>query len=154
MKPIRVLFICHGNICRSPMAEYLMAELVRKAGLSDRVTVASAAVSDEEEGNDMNYPARLELEKRGIPAPRRAARRMTAADGENYDLLIGMDRGNLSAMERIAPKAKEKMSMLLSHCGERSSVADPWYTHNYDEAYRDIERGCLGLMKEIEGELL
>ncbi len=151
---LSILFICHGNICRSPMAEYLMAELVRRAGLSECVSVASAAVSDEEEGNDMNYPARLELSKRGIPAPRRSARQLTAADGERYDLLIGMDRGNLARMERLAPAAVGKMSLLLSHCGENSSVADPWYTHNYDEAYRDIERGCLGLLNEIKGELL
>ena len=150
----RILFICHGNICRSPMAEYVMAELLRRAGLDGRVEAASAAVSDEEIGNDMNYPARLELTKRHIPAPKRAARQLTARDGEEYDLLIGMDRGNLSRMERICPGAADKMSLLLSHCGENSSVADPWYTHNYDEAYRDIERGCLGLLEEIKGELL
>ena len=151
---IKILFVCHGNICRSPMAEYLFADMLRKAGLDDRVSAASAAVSDEEEGNDMNYPARLELTRRGIPAPPRAARQMTAEDGERFDRLICMDRGNLSRMERIAPRAKEKMSMLLSHCGENGSVADPWYTHNYGEAFRDIERGCLGLLEEIKGELL
>ena len=149
-----ILFICHGNICRSPMAEYLMTELLRREGLDTRVAVASAAVSDEESGNDMSYPARLELEKRGIPAPTRAARQLTAQDGERFDLLIGMDRANLSRMERICPSAAHKMSLLLTHCGENSSVADPWYTHNYAEAYRDIERGCLGLLEELKGELL
>ena len=151
---LHILFICHGNICRSPMAEYVMAELLRRAGLDERVTVSSAAVSDEEVGNDMSYPARLELTKRHIPAPTRAARQLTARDGEDYDLLIGMDRSNLVYMQRICPQAKAKMSLLLTHCGENSSVADPWYTHNYAEAYRDIERGCLGLLEELKGELL
>ena len=151
---LHILFICHGNICRSPMAEYLMAELLRRAGLDERVTVSSAAVSDEEVGNDMSFPARLELTKRHIPAPTRAARQLTARDGEDYDLLIGMDRANLVYMQHICPDAKTKMSLLLSHCGEPGSVADPWYTHNYAEAYRDIERGCLGLLEELKGELL
>ena len=147
---LHILFICHGNICRSPMAEYLMAELLRREGLDACVAVASAAVSDEESGNDMSYPARLELEKRRIPAPKRAARQLIAADGERFDLLIGMDRGNLAHMQRICPDAKAKMSLLLSHCGEVGSVADPWYTHNYAEAFSDIRRGCLGLLKEIK----
>ena len=147
---LHILFICHGNICRSPMAEYLMAELLRREGLDTCVAVASAAVSDEESGNDMSYPARLELTRRNIPAPKRAARQLTARDGEDYDLLIGMDRANLVYMQRICPDAKAKMSLLLSHCGETGSVADPWYTHNYAEAFSDIERGCLGLLKEIK----
>ena len=127
-----------------------MAELLRREGLDERVAVASAAVSDEEIGNDMSYPARLELTKRHIPAPTRAARQLTARDGEDYDLLIGMDRSNLVYMQRICPDAKAKTSLLLTHCGETGSVSDPWYTHNYAEAYRDIERGCLGLLKEIK----
>ena len=127
-----------------------MAELLRREGLDSRVCVASAAVSDEEIGNDMSYPARLELTKRHIPAPTRAARQLTARDGEDYNLLIGMDRSNLVYMQRICPDAKAKTSLLLSHCGEIGSVADPWYTHNYAEAFSDIERGCLGLLKEIK----
>ena len=147
----KILFICHGNICRSPMAEYLMAELLRREGLDTCVAVASAAVSDEESGNDMSYPARLELEKRGIPAPKRAARQLVAADGERFDLLIGMDGANLRNMSRIAggdPLGKIRHLMSFTDCPH--DVADPWYTGDFTATWDDVLPGCRALLQYCE----
>ena len=149
-KMIKILFICHGNICRSPMAEYVMQDLVRKEGLEDWIEVASAATSREEIGNDVHYGTKNKLAEMGIPCPRRAARQMTKQDYAVYDYLIGMDHYNISNMTRICSGDEAgKIHLLLEYAGETGDIADPWYTGNFDVTYDDVLRGCKGLLKEI-----
>ena len=149
-KMIKILFVCHGNICRSPMAEYVMQDLVRKEGLEDWIEVASAATSREEIGNDVHYGTKNKLAEVGIPCPRRAARQMTKQDYAEYDYLIGMDGANIRNMTRIAGgDDKHKIHLLLEYAGETGDIADPWYTENFDVTYNDVMRGCRGLLKEI-----
>ena len=147
---IKVLMVCHGNICRSPMAEYVMMDLVKKEGLSDWIEVASAATSREEIGNDVHYGTKAKLAEVGVPCPKRAARQMTKADYAEYDYLIGMDHYNISNMTRIAGGDDEhKIHLLLEYAGETGDIADPWYTGNFDVTYDDVLRGCKGLLKAI-----
>jgi len=146
----KILMVCHGNICRSPMAEYVMQDLVRKEGLEDWIEVASAATSREEIGNDVHYGTKTKLAEVGIPCPRRAARQMTKQDYAEYDYLIGMDGANIRNMTRIAGgDDKHKIHLLLEYAGETGDIADPWYTGNFDVTYDDVLRGCKGLLKEI-----
>ncbi|MBQ1271069.1 MAG: low molecular weight phosphotyrosine protein phosphatase [Clostridia bacterium] len=148
---IKILFICHGNICRSPMAEYVMRDLAEKAGLGDAVTVDSAAVSSEEIGNPVYPPARAKLASVGIKNITHRARKMTPADYDAFDLLVCMDRSNLRRMEAITGGDPEgKMSLLMSHCGEDREVADPWYTGNFDATLSDVTRGCTALLEKIK----
>lgn len=150
LKMIKILFVCHGNICRSPMAEYVMQNLVKKAGLADAFEIASAATSTEEIGNDVHYGTQQKLAQVGIPCPRRQARQMTRKDYDRYDYLIGMDQYNLKNMRRICGQDDAgKIHMLLEYAGEDGSIADPWYTGNFDETYDDVLRGCRGLLQEI-----
>ena len=150
MKQTRILFVCLGNICRSPMAEFIFKALVREAGLSDRFTADSAATSDEERGSPIYPPARRQLTAHGVPFTDHRARQLTRADYDRYDLLIGMDPGNLAAMRRICGGDPEgKLRLLLSYTGEGRAVADPWYTGDFDCAWRDIERGCRALLAEL-----
>jgi len=146
----RILFVCLGNICRSPMAEFIFKELVRAAGLSARFTADSAATSDEERGNPIYPPARRQLTAHGVPFTDHRARQLTRADYDRYDLLIGMDPNNLAAMRRICGGDPEgKLRLLLSYTGENRAVADPWYTGDFDCAWRDIERGCRALLAHL-----
>lgn len=150
MKQTRILFVCLGNICRSPMAEFIFKELAREAGLSDRFTVDSAATSGEERGNPIYPPARRQLTAHGVPFTDHRARQLTRADYDRYDLLIGMDPGNLAAMRRICGGDPDgKLRLLLSCTGESRAVADPWYTGDFDCAWRDIERGCRALLAQL-----
>ena len=146
----KILFICHGNICRSPMAEFIMKDLVRKAGLADRFHIGSAATSREELGNPVYPPARRKLAEHGIACAGHAARQLTAQDYENYDLLIGMDRENLRNMRRICGGDPDgKLSLLLDHTGRSRDVADPWYTGDFEATWQDVLAGCQALLAEI-----
>jgi len=144
---IRILFVCHGNICRSPMAEYVMKDLVRKAGLVDRFEIASAATSYEEIGNPVYPPARRELQRHGIGCAGHAARHLERTDYDRYDWLVGMEAVNLRNMRRICggdPDAK--MALLLSFAGSDAEIDDPWYTGRFEEVYRQIETGCRAML--------
>ena len=151
---IKILFICHGNICRSPMVEFCFREMVEKAGLSGEIQTASAATSGEELGNPVYPPARRQLEKRGISCEGKRARRLTRQDYQAYDLLLGMDRANLRNMERLfGGDPAGKLGLLLDYTDAPGEVADPWYTGDFDAAWRDISRGCQGLLSALQGEL-
>ena len=146
----KILFICHGNICRSPMAEFVMKDLVQKKGLEKEFLIESAATSTEEIGNDIHYGTRRKLTEEGIPFSRRAARQITAADYDYYDYLIGMDDENLYYMNRRWNNDPDnKIRLLLEFAGRTTEVADPWYTGNFDRTYMDIMEGCLALLDYI-----
>ncbi|MBR6898314.1 MAG: low molecular weight phosphotyrosine protein phosphatase [Lachnospiraceae bacterium] len=147
---IKVLFVCHGNICRSPMSEFIMREMVRQRGLSDLIGVDSAATSREEIGNDMYPPAKRKLIEEGIPFERRHARQITRADYDRYDLIICMERYNLRNISRIIPDDPEgKIHLLLDYSDSPRDISDPWYTGDFDRAYADIVEGCEGLLEHI-----
>ena len=144
----RILFVCHGNICRSPMAEFVMKDLVRKAGGDERFFIASAATSTEEIGNPVYPPARRKLAEHGIGCAGKTARQMTAADYREYDLLIGMDSANLRNMRRICGGDPEgKIRLLMDFTDRPGDVADPWYTEDFETTWRDISAGCRGLLE-------
>lgn len=145
---VRILFVCHGNICRSPMAEFVMKDLVRKAGGDERFFIASAATSTEEIGNPVYPPARRKLAEHGIGCAGKTARQMTAADYREYDLLIGMDSANLRNMRRICGGDPEgKIRLLMDFTDRPGDVADPWYTGDFETTWRDISAGCRGLLE-------
>ena len=146
----RILFICHGNICRSPLAEYVMRDKLEKCGLSDCVTVASAAVSREEIGNPVYPPMKRLMESIGLCCEGHHARQMTLADYKEYDHVIAMDRSNLRLMERICGGDPEKkISLLLSFAHRDDDVADPWYTRDFQATLRDVEEGCSALLSYL-----
>ncbi len=149
---IKVLFICHGNICRSPMAEFVMKELVRQAGLEEKIQIASAATSTEEIGNPVYPPAQRKLAEHQISCAGKTARQLRREDYLEYDFLVGMDRANLENMKRmLGGDPEEKLSMLLDYAGRRGEeVADPWYTRDFDATYRDVLAGCRGLLDQIK----
>ena len=147
---IKILFICHGNICRSPMAEFVMKDLVQKAGLEDRFEIASAAVSQEELGNPVYPPARRKLAEHGIACAGKTARQVTKQDYTYYDYLICMDSSNLHRLDRIIGSDPDgKVSLLLDHTGLHRDVADPWYTSNFDATWDDVSTGCAALLEEL-----
>ena len=144
----RILFVCHGNICRSPMAEFVMKELVRRAGREEDFLIESAATSREEIGNDMHYGTRTKLREMGIPFSRRAARQITRNDYDKYDYLVAMDDENLFYMNRCwSPDPQHKIVHLLSFAGKDRDIADPWYTGNFDQTYEDVLEGCTAFLK-------
>ena len=150
----KILFICHGNICRSTMAEYVMKHLVKKAGLEKEFFIDSAATSTEEIGNGVHYGTRRKLAEVGIPCGDHRARQMTKGDYEKFDLLIGMDGANLRNMRRICGgDAKNKLRLLLQYTGSDRDIADPWYTGNFDATYVDVVSGCTGLLELLKKEL-
>ena len=149
----RVLFVCHGNICRSPMAEFVMKDMVHRRGLDDRFEIASAATSREEIGNPVYPPARRKLAEHGISCGGHHARQMTREDYDRYDYIVGMDMANLRNICRITGGDLEhKVSLLLDHTARAGQeVADPWYTGDFDETWDDVTEGCEQLLAEIEG---
>ena len=153
---IRILFICHGNICRSPMAEFVMKDLVRKAGLEGRFEIASAATTTEEiwggRGNPVYPPARKKLAEHGISCEGKRARLTTRSDYAKYDLLIGMDEENKWDMRRIYGGDPDgKVKNLLDYAGRTSQeVADPWYTGDFEATWRDVLEGCTGLLETLK----
>lgn len=148
---IKVLFICHGNICRSPMAEFVMKDLVKKQGRENDFYIASAATSTEEIGNPVHRGTREKLKEYGISTAGKYAVRLQKADYENYDWLIGMDQWNIRNMLRILGKDPENKVRLLLDFTDRKGeeIADPWYTGNFDDTYRDVLEGCLGILDRL-----
>ena len=151
---IKILFVCHGNICRSPMAEFIFKDMVSKAGLQDEFYVESAATSSEEiwrgVGNPIYPPARRELEEHGVPYEDHRAVQITKADYDRFDLLIGMDLNNLSGMRWITGGDPQgKMHLLLDYTDRRGDVADPWYSGNFRKAWNDIYEGCEALLYHL-----
>lgn len=146
----RILFVCHGNICRSPMAEFVMKDLVKKAGLEDQFQIASAATSTEEIGNPVYPPARRKLAEHGISCAGKTARQLTKADYALYDLLIGMDRANIRNMARICSGDPDgKIKRLLDFADRPGDVADPWYTGDFDATWRNVLEGCQRMLARL-----
>ena len=147
---IKILFVCHGNICRSPMAEFVMKDMVEKAGAADRFAIASAATSGEELGNPVYPPARRKLAEHGIDCAGKTARRLTAADYDEFDLLIGMDEANLRNMRRLFGGDRAgKCRLLLEYTHSARSVADPWYTRDFEATWNDVYAGCKALLDTL-----
>lgn len=147
---IRILFVCHGNICRSPMAEFVLKDLVNKAGLDHVFIIDSAATSTEEIGNDIHSGTRTILKREGIPFSKRAARQITVADYDKYDFLVGMDEENLYYMNRRWNQdPKGKIKLLMEFTGIRRAIEDPWYTGNFNQVYLDIREGCEAIVREV-----
>ena len=147
----KILFVCHGNICRSPMAEFVMKHLVKEAGLDDTLQVASAATSTEEIGNPVYPPAARTLASHGISCTGHAARQLRKADYTTYDLLIGMDEANIRNMHRMCGGDPEgKIHMLLDYTNHPGEVADPWYTGNFDRTWQDVWDGCHGILSTFQ----
>ena len=140
---IKVLFVCHGNICRSPMAEFVLKDMVKKAGLADRFRIASVAVSTEELGSPVYPPARRELQRHGIGCDGHRARQITAADVAQFDRIYYMDSSNLRWLHRLFP-GETKFRPFLSR-----NVADPWYTGDFTQTWLDIQEGCSRIMEEL-----
>jgi len=146
----RILFVCHGNICRSPMAEFVMKDMVEKAGIAGRFLIESAATSTEEIGNGVHWGTRDKLRQVGISCKGKTARQMTKADYGKYDLLLGMERVNIRNMLRICGGDPEgKIMRLLDFTDRPRDIADPWYSGNFDATYRDVVEGCRALMDEV-----
>ena len=143
----KVLFVCHGNICRSPMAEFVMKDLVKKAGMADQFRIASAAVSREEIGNPVYPPARRELARHGISCDGHAAHQITRSELEAYDRIYYMDGSNARYLQRLFGSDSAKCQPLLSH-----DVADPWYTGNFTATWEDILEGCTRILEEYTHE--
>ncbi|MBR6826203.1 MAG: low molecular weight phosphotyrosine protein phosphatase [Oscillospiraceae bacterium] len=146
----RILFVCLGNICRSPMAEFIMKDLVEKKGLSNAFYIESAATCSDEVGNPVYPPVRKLLAERGISTVGKTARKITKADYDRFDYIVGMDRNNLSSMLRqFGGDPENKLSLLMDHTGDCRDVADPWYTRDFHATERDVDRGCAALLEKI-----
>jgi len=146
----RILFICHGNICRSTMAQFVMTDLVKKAGISDQFFIDSKATSTEEIGNPPHYGTINKLRQMNIPVLKHAASQMTRVDYENFDMIIGMDEWNYRNIMRIIKKDPEqKVSLLLDYTNRPGDIADPWYTGNFDQTFTDVMEGCQGLLQKL-----
>ena len=146
-KRVRILFVCHGNICRSTMAEFVMKGLVERRGLADQFEIASAATSTEELGNPVHPGTRAILEREGIDCSAKRARQLQRDDYDRYDLIIGMDEQNVRNMLRmLGGDAQGKVHKLLEFAGREGDIADPWYTHDFEATYEDVLDGCVGLL--------
>lgn len=147
---IKILFICHGNICRSPMAEFVMKKMTAEAGIAEEFEIASAATSTEEIGNPVYPPARAVMQAHGIDCSGKTARQMTRRDYDVYDYIVAMDRQNLRNMAPfVNGDPSGKVSLLMSHTDRPGDVADPWYTGDFETTWQDVCLGCAGLLEEI-----
>ncbi len=146
----RILFVCLGNICRSPMAEFVMKELVEKRGLSSQFHIESAATCSDELGNPVYPPVRKLLAERGISTEGKTARKITKEDYSRFDYIVGMDRNNYNSMLRqFGGDPENKISLLMDHTGDNRDVADPWYTRDFRATENDVDRGCAALLEKI-----
>lgn len=146
----KILFVCHGNICRSPMAEFVMKKMVKDAGREAQFEIASAATSTEEIGNPVYPPARRILAEHGIGCAGKTARQMTRQDYDYFDQIIAMDRNNLRNLKRMfGEDTQHKISLLMDYTHRPGDVADPWYTGDFETTWRDVWDGCEGLLKSI-----
>ena len=151
---IRIMFVCHGNICRSPMAEFIFKDMVQNQGIAERFVVSSSATSTEEIWNGIGNPvyplAKAELERHGLSCKGKRAVQLKKSDYDKYDYFIGMDSANIRNMIRIFGEDKDnKISKLMDYTERGGDVADPWYSRRFDVAYRDIYDGCAGLLKRL-----
>ena len=147
---IKIMFVCHGNICRSPMAEFVMKDLVRRAGLENKIFVASAACRRDEIGSDTYLGTREKLDEMGVPYQKRRAVQITRDDYESYDYIVAMDMENMRDLDRLlGGDPKKKLHRLMEFAGEERDVADPWYTGDFDVTYMDVLKGCKALLKRL-----
>lgn len=148
---VKILFVCHGNICRSPMAEFVMKDMVKKRGTADKFYIASAATSTEEIGNGVHRGTRNKLLSVGISTEGKYAVQLTKKDYDKYDFLIGMDRWNIQNMNKmLGGDPHGKISRLLEFTERGGDIADPWYTGDFETTYTDILEGCEGLLNYLE----
>ena len=154
MNKIRILFLCHGNICRSVMAEYMMKDMARGLGREEEFEIDSAALTTEEIGNPIYPPARRKLEEKGIPIGNHRARLVTTADAQHFEYLIGMDTENMWMLRRLMDRAGEsyedKCFRLPEFAGKSGSISDPWYTRDFETCYHDINEGLEGLLAYLD----
>ena len=149
----RIMFVCHGNICRSPMAEFVMRDMVKKRGLESEFVIASSATSTEEIGNDIHRGTRATLIKYNVPFSPREAVQITRLDYKKYDLFVCMDSANIRNLGRIfGADPENKIKKLLDFISRGGDVADPWYTGNFEETYRDVTEGCKALLDSLRNE--
>ena len=147
---IKILFVCLGNICRSPMAEFILKDMIKKRGLTHEIQVASAATSREELGNSIYPPAKRALIAHNIPYTERAARQITKKDYMDYDRIIAMERRNITGIHRITGGDPErKIRLLLDYTDHPGDIADPWYTGDFELTYQQVTAGCLGLLEDL-----
>ena len=147
----RILFVCHGNICRSPMAEFIMKDLVSKRGVADKFYIESCATSREEIGNSVYPPAKAKLAEHNISCAGKTARQITKRDYEEFDLIIAMDRNNLrNLVPFVGEDTENKVSLMMSYAGMHKDVADPWYTRDFKTTYDDVLLGCTRLFEYIK----
>ena len=151
---IKVIFVCHGNICRSPMCEFILKDMVNKLGAGNEFEIASSATSREEIGNDMHHGSKNKLRAEGIPFTKRHARQFTVSDYEYYDYILLMEKYNFVNLCRIIGDDNEgKVHLLMEYTGEKRDIADPWYTGNFDKTYSDSIRGCREFLKYLGYEV-
>ena len=147
----KILFVCYGNICRSPMAEFIMKDIVERAGKSDEFYIGSAATSDENTGWGVYGPARDQLEMLGLDCSSKKARRIHPGDYDEFDIIVGMDSQNIRNMLRVfGGDPAGKIKKLLEYAGETRDVEDPWFTRDFDGVREDVIRGCEAMAKELE----
>lgn len=147
---VKILFVCHGNICRSPMAEFMLKDIINKKGLQNNFDIASCATSCEEIGNDIHYGTRDKLTKMKVPFSKRSAIRITKEDYNNYDYILCMDKNNLRNLERVIGKdTNNKVFRLLDFSPNPRDISDPWYTGNFDDTYNDILEGINCFLENI-----